>query len=484
VVAGGCIYAKISQDFEDRKNKDTRNSWKLTHPKHLKGNFIVTYTTPIVDTYNINPNSILGKGSFGVVVLGMKRDTKVEYAIKIVNKSSEKSTRIQRELRLLKDVDHPNIVRLFAAYDTKDQVGFVMEMCTGGHIGLIAEGPGRVTLSEDRYRSIVGQLVSAVSHMHSRGICHRDIKLQNILLEDTRPNAQIKLIDFGLGTRFIGALPLKTRCGTLYTTAPEVFKQNYDERCDVWSCGVVCYILLSGERPFVTNKPRNRPCGKDEIIKNISTGNYSYHGYKWKHVSLNSKKFIDSLLVVDYHNRCSADDALEHPWFNQQLDGQRSTREIVLSESTNSSKFPSRQHSFDLGELQQLSVQKALANMRRNSLKSTLHRTSMVAIAYSLPQCKLEDSRAIFQCFDSDHNGSLSREEFQDAMLACSTVTSGNYELTKDDIDNIFDTIDVNKDGSISFTEFLAATLDPRDVDTETLKTVFDLMDTEQKGLC
>jgi calcium-dependent protein kinase len=457
-------------------------NWKLRHRKSLKGNFIVTYSSPIEDTYDIDPEAVLGKGSFGVVVVGSHRDTGLEYAIKIVNKSTGKSSRIERELKLLKDVDHPNIVRLFAAYDTDDQVGFVMEVCTGGHIGLIAEMRSE-PLSEIRSRSIMEQLLSAVSHMHSRGICHRDIKLQNILLEDTRPNAQIKLIDFGFGTRFIGALPLKTRCGTLYTTAPEVFRQNYDERCDVWSCGVVCYILLCGERPFVAKNSKNRQTGKDEIIKNICNSKYTYKHSLWKNVSLNAKKFIDTLLVHDFRNRCYANEALEHAWFDDDMIGGTRQRANSGEAHSSSAKSINRMHSFDIGEVQQQSVQKALANMRRNSLMSALHQTSMVAIAYSLPQCKLEESRAIFQSFDSNHNGSLSRNEFQEAMIACSSVTSASHELTKDDIDKIFDAIDVNKDGSISFTEFLAATLDPRDVDVDTLKTVFDLMDKEKKGI-
>lgn len=116
--------------------------------------------------------------------------------------------------------------------------------CTGGHLGELLHRQGRRCLNESWARTILLQLVSAVAHLHERGICHRDIKLQNILLENKSRQAQIKLIDFGFGSRYIGALPMHTKCGTPYTTAPEVLRECYDERCDVWSVGVVAFIVL------------------------------------------------------------------------------------------------------------------------------------------------------------------------------------------------------------------------------------------------
>ena len=230
--------------------RKVRKKWKNAHYNSLRGNFVVIYDSPIEDQYEIEKELILGQGSFGIVVVGKNKETGIKYAIKFIHKSSDESKRLEREVKLLKDVDHINIVGLFAVYETIEQVGFVMELCTGGHLGRFLEKMPGHFLQEDHSKGIIRQLLSAIAHMHARGICHRDIKLQNILMENQSINSQIKLIDFGFGTRFIGATPLKTRCGTPYTTAPEVFQESYDERCDVWSAGVVAYTIICGKRPF------------------------------------------------------------------------------------------------------------------------------------------------------------------------------------------------------------------------------------------
>jgi calcium-dependent protein kinase len=238
------------KQYQASLQKKIRKKWKNAHYNSLRGNFVMIYDTPIEESYLVDKERILGQGSFGVVVVGTHKETGIRYAIKFINKSSNEANRLEREVKLLKDVDHINIVGLFAVYETNEQVGFVMELCSGGHLGRFLERLPDGHVKEDHAKSIIRQLLSAIAHMHARGICHRDIKLQNILMENQSMNSQIKLIDFGFGTRFIGATPLKTRCGTPYTTAPEVFQESYDERCDVWSAGVVAYTTICGKRPF------------------------------------------------------------------------------------------------------------------------------------------------------------------------------------------------------------------------------------------
>ncbi|CAE7708743.1 CPK1, partial [Symbiodinium microadriaticum] len=152
--------------------------------------------------------------------------------------------------------------------------------------------------------------------MHSRGICHRDIKLQNILMENSSPDAQIKLIDFGFGTRFIGATPLHTRCGTPYTTAPEVFRECYDERCDVWSVGVVAFIAICGRRPFesLVIPGELEDAGKTNLVTNILLCRYHFNHRQWKRVSPLAIDFVQKMMHPDYKSRWSAKTALVHEW--------------------------------------------------------------------------------------------------------------------------------------------------------------------------
>lgn len=458
IVLVACIVLvqKIRSWCHARQRHDSRMKWKMSHSKSLRGNFIMTYDAPIEEAYNIESHSLLGKGSFGVVVVGVHRVTGMQYAIKFVMKNSEQRHRIERELRLLKDVDHTNIVRLFAVYDTKDQVGFVMELCTGGHLLNLLERQPKRYLSENAARNLVCQLVSAVAHMHGRGICHRDIKMQNILMENYLDSAQIKIIDFGFGTRFIGATPLKTRCGTPYTTAPEVFREHYDERCDVWSAGVVAYILLSGRRPFEAAELPGalEPAGKASLVANILMGRYTLNHSPFKRVSPACLAFIQKMLVPDYRARWSAKKALQHEWL------QNSPNKDSLSDSLATTE----------------SMLAALSNLRRQSSMSALHQSSMLAVVFSLPQNKTSELRDLFREFDIDHNGSLSLDEFRRAMKVMS------QKLTNRDIDQLFETIDVNDDRQISFTEFLAATLDPREIDIEELGKAFRLLDSDNKG--
>jgi len=453
------IIWKCRKRYLSKLRKLSRKKWKNEHCNTLRGNFVLIYDTPIEEKYIIDNDSVLGRGSFGVVVLGRHKETGNEYAIKFMHKTNEETKRLEREVKLLKDVDHTNIVSLFAVYETSEQVGFVMELCSGGHLGKLVEHRAGPLVSEERAKALIRQLLSAITHMHARGICHRDIKLQNILLENDQPNAQIKLIDFGFGTRFIGATPLRTRCGTPYTTAPEVFRECYDERCDVWSAGVVAYIVICGRRPFeALHIPGElEEAGKAAMITNILLCRYHFNHPHWKKVSPEAIDFVQKMMHPDYKTRWHAMNALEHDWFDP------SATLYVETQRTGASNLEG--------------IDRILSNMRRTSFMSSLHKTSMLAVVFSQPNSRTDGLRTLFQNFDTDHNGTLSKEEFVDAMQYMSQET-----LSPEDADTLFQAIDVNNDRQISFTEFLAATLDPREVDVNELNKAFELLDIDKKG--
>lgn len=283
----------------------------------LRGNLVRTYNKPINEDFDIILEQELGKGGVGVVVVCEKKDTKELYAVKIVDKFSTEIARLDRELVLLKDVDHTNIVRLFRVYDVPSHIYFVMELCSGDHLGNLLARQQKKFLDEEWTKRLFRQLVSAVAHIHSRGIAHRDIKLQNILLDHANDKtSQVKLIDFGYGARFVNSLPMKTKCGTPYTTAPEVFRERYDERCDVWSLGVVLYIMLCGRRPFESLDIAGHlaDAGRMTMITSILAGRYHMNHPAFASVSNLAKTFITELLHPNFEERMTSKQALDHIW--------------------------------------------------------------------------------------------------------------------------------------------------------------------------
>ena len=303
------------------------------------------------------------------------------------------------------------------------------------------------------------QLVSAVSYMHYLGICHRDIKLQNILLETVDyENPHIKLIDFGFAFRFENALPMTTRCGTTYCTAPEVFRESYDERCDVWSIGVVTYVLLSGSRPFSAVAIPNISPGRNQkaaVVSNILMGRYHFNHEVFRSVSDAGKSFIEKLLEPVYENRCSAKMALNLPWLSKAECRSPNVKTLTTKHT-------------------ELSLAISTLCGKRNSSK--MGNTGLVAIAFNNSDKEPPELKTLFQGLDVDNQGYLSKKNFRKALKSIAPSLSGS------EIDAVFNAIDIDGDEQISFTEFLAATIDPREVNTEEVSKAFELLDSDHKG--
>lgn len=226
----------------------------------------------------------------------------------------------EQEVELLKSLQGcSGIVGIEGVYFEQNQSYIVMEQCHGGDVLTKINEKG--CFGEDEACIISLQLISTMIFCHKRGIAHRDIKLENLLLKYKGDDTSIQLADFGLATRFFNVTTgnfyrLKTFCGTLQYTAPEVLcrrsaKEHYDERCDNWSIGVVIYILLAGYQPF-----QNDDGDELEIIKAIRHGDYRFHRKYWETISADAKDLIASLLVVDPNERLELCEALDSPWFD------------------------------------------------------------------------------------------------------------------------------------------------------------------------
>jgi len=199
VLAVACLLAFLflrwlCRWYSRQKNRAKVHLQNKSEDKSLSmsGNLVKDYSSPITDTYSITTN-LLGRGSSAEVVIGVHNVTQRRYAVKIIDISKrDVAWRYEREKAILKDVEHTNTIRLFEVYNSSVAQFFVMELCTGGHLGQVLRDKPDGRLPQDVARAYIIQITRAIAHCHKHGICHRDVKLQNILLESNNKDAQIK----------------------------------------------------------------------------------------------------------------------------------------------------------------------------------------------------------------------------------------------------------------------------------------------------
>ena len=265
--------------------------------------------------YHINPKEI-GHGHYGVVRKCMDRDTKVWYAIKSIRKSKVgKVDVLKREVALLKECDHPNIIQLVEVHEDQKYLHLITELCTGGELfdriiekTQSAEGH----FSERDAAQLVRCILDAISYCHDqKGIVHRDLKPENFLFSSREEDAVIKIIDFGLSRHDdMQKGIMNTKVGTPYYVAPEVLNREYTKSCDIWSIGVITYILLCGYPPFYGDTD-------NQIFDSVRTARFDFPSPDWDGISDKAKDFICSLLKRDSSKRLTAKEALNSPWITE-----------------------------------------------------------------------------------------------------------------------------------------------------------------------
>lgn len=220
--------------------------------------------------------------------------------------SADDEISFKYEINILKKLDHPNILKLYEVFEDEKKYYLVTELCKGGE--LFDEIIQKVQYSEKEAATIIQQILRAVSYCHQNNIVHRDLKPENVLI-DKEMNNTLKIIDFGTAAEYKPGEKLKTTHGTSYYIAPEVLFKSYDERCDVWSVGVILYILISGKPPFDGDDDQ-------EITEQVKKGKYKLSGGVWDVVSQDARDLITQMLEFDYTKRVSSKQALDHIWFS------------------------------------------------------------------------------------------------------------------------------------------------------------------------
>jgi serine/threonine protein kinase len=268
--------------------------------------------TNLLDIYDIKQK--LGKGKFGLVKLGINKETKQKVAVKIMNKNNMDSSDLElvrTEIEILKICQHPYIIKLYDVFENIDYIYIIMEHCSGGDLFSFIKSRNFM-LREEKVVVIMYKLCKAVYYVHSYGIAHRDIKPENVLLTSESEDADVRLVDFGL-SKIVGPNQKCTEpYGTLTYCAPEIILDKpYLKTVDSWSLGVMTYLMLSGSLPF---------SGKDEheIAKNVVYSKVDFEKKPiWEEISREAKDFISKLLEKDLKKRIEMKAALEHPWFKK-----------------------------------------------------------------------------------------------------------------------------------------------------------------------
>ena len=273
-----------------------------------------------IESHYIVDPIVLGAGHHGSVRQCIHRQTGKQYAVKSICKS-DPSVKIQglvREISILKEMKHKSIIQLVDVYEDAKYVHLVTELCQGGElfdrIVQKSGAPGDGCFSERETARILFQILKSIRYMQRQNIVHRDIKPENILFETQDEDSPIKIIDFGLARKHYEELepPMSTIVGTPYYIAPDVLQKSYDKSCDLWSVGVIAYILLVGYPPFNGNDNK-------EVYAAVRRGTYCFPQEDWQHVSISAQNFIVSLLQRNPLQRMTVDQALRHPWLLKNL---------------------------------------------------------------------------------------------------------------------------------------------------------------------
>jgi calcium-dependent protein kinase len=386
----------------------------------------------------------LGKGQFGTTYLVSHKVTKREAACKAIAKrklvSAEDVEDVRREISILHHLgDHPNIVELIDAYEGSKHIYIVMELCEGGELfdRIVARGH----YSEKDAATIFRTMMRTVAHCHNLGVIHRDLKPENFVLKTKEPDAAIKAIDFGLSTYFEPQQHFHDIVGSAYYVAPEVLKRNYSNEADVWSAGVILYILLAGVPPFWA---QSEQAIFDEVLK----GKYDLRSDPWDKISEGAKDVVRKMLVSDPKQRATAQEVLNHPWVREDGDASDEPLEDVV-----------------------------LSRMRKFAEMNKFKKMGMLAVAKTLSKEEIAGMKEVFQAFDTDRSGTVTISELMDGLR------KKGVEKAASEVAELVKSMDMDGNGELDYEEFIAATLSTAKMENEdNLARAFAYFDKDNSG--
>lgn len=394
------------------------------------------------DTYD--RIKLLTKGSSCEIWTVKHKQTQQVMVMKVIPRQNQDFVNeMKNEVDIMKQLDHPNIVRIYNLFENgnDDSIMLVMEFLDGGDLWT------RSPYTEAQAAKVLTKILSAIAYLHKLKIVHRDLKMENAIYENTSPDAEPKLIDFGLSKAHVRD-NMTCRVGTLLTMSPQVLEGQYTAKADLWSVGCIAYMLLSGDVPFdgTTNKV---------IVSKIRQGTYSMDGPKWKNVSSSAKAFVKSLLEYDPLKRKSASQALRSSWLQEM--------------------YPLSERQPEPSNMSLVRNAITTSTSETSSGTAVLKRLANLIIAHRSSNESLVELRKAFDAMDTNNEGTINFWEFRTALK------QSNY--SDQQLKEIFQNMDITETGVINYTEFLAATLESTgDIDEALIRQAFQKLDSDKSG--
>ena len=460
--------ADLGAEREKEAEERNRNRKNVSESKNdnfpynvIKSNQLAINNDVLISRNEINPEKIyhkeqiLGTGAFGEVWLVKHKDLRKNFAMKLIKKRKnkpEEEKEILNEIQILKNLDHPKILKILDFFSTSQLYYIITEYCPDGELFNEIIKVGK--FDEGQSAFIMNQIFKAITYCHSKNIIHRDLKPENIMITDRERNGclQVKIIDFGTAKISEKGQSENRYVGSSYYMAPEVMKRKYNEKCDLWSCGVIMYILLSGRPPFDGNDD-------DEILSNVKIGEYDLKSYPFPTLSDECKDLIKKLLTYEPDKRISASDALKHPWFK--------TAEFKKKDQINI--VP---HSL---------AKQMISNLTKYNSDNMLRCTVIAYLVHhntNIEQCV--EAGKLFNKIDLNNNGRIEKEELIKGIEKYWKLTREEVEKQ---VDCLFNNIDTDHNGFIEYEEFVRAAVDPKIfMSRNYLKFAFGYFDRDNSG--
>ena len=396
---------------------------------------------------------ILGSGSFGTVYLVKHRELHKYFAMKVIQKNPHiNEENLLNEIALLKKMDHPNILKILDFFSLKMEYNIITEFCQEGE--LYKEIKAKAPFTEELSAYYIREILLAVHYCHNMKIVHRDLKPENILIVQRMKNGfhPIKIIDFGTAKVFSKTKKEHLLIGSAYYIAPEVLNKNYNEKCDLWSCGVILYFMLCGKVPFNGKNEK-------ELFENIHKGKYDLESYPWGIISENAKDLIKKLLILDTKKRLSAEEALKHSWFNIE----------IIKEMNNINS---------INEINTIKLIRNLINYRSDNILRCAVIAYLVHNNTQLNQA--HDAIKLFNNIDQNGDGKISKEELFNGLQS---YLASEGDKLKQDVELIFRHLDTDHNGYIEYEEFIRAAVDKEYfLNGDFIKFAFNYFDRDGNG--